>query len=407
MLTEKLLAATRIACLCWLSGVACAAEPNPAAPSGNAPLHSTVLRIHGKVEATSPNGKPRTLVEGSQIVVGETVRASADGEAVLKTLDAGMIAVRPGAEFVVEQYAATGQSTDRQTVRLVKGALRTITGWIGHIDKSRDKLVTPGATIGIRGTDHEPYVLLEERAGSTLYKPGTYDKVNRGATTLNALDADGNDLDIAAGQVGFAQSLPAKRHRALMTLLLPTLLDKIPDFYVPGRFERDVDAYSAQADRESLLLLEQARQKSEVSATSPCPAQQIASEWVAQFDAALERRDAKAILGFFAPEITARATVRTNTGKAKTVEFDRGELVDSTLRSVSSLEKYQHRRISIDAASLDAGSAATCSRLLVTSVVIEEGLLSGKAFRFESREVFTLELRGKEWMAVDMETTQL
>jgi hypothetical protein len=39
-------------------------------------------------------------------------------------------------------------------------------------------------------------------------------------------------------------------------------------------------------------------------------------------------------------------------------------------------------------------------------VVVEQGKQSGKAYRFESLEQYSLELRSGKWIAVKAETTQ-
>ena len=56
----------------------------------------------GRVAGPKQGGQVK-LKEGSLVLVGETVKAASNGEAVLKTEDAGMIAVRPGAEFFAER----------------------------------------------------------------------------------------------------------------------------------------------------------------------------------------------------------------------------------------------------------------------------------------------------------------
>ena len=87
-----------------------------------------VWRLQGDVFATGKLGTPRRLREGATVHVGEQVKASSNGEAVLKTSDAGIVAVRPNAEFVAERYAAEGKASDRQVLRLITGSLRVITG---------------------------------------------------------------------------------------------------------------------------------------------------------------------------------------------------------------------------------------------------------------------------------------
>lgn len=63
---------------------------------------------------------------------------------------------------------------------LLKGAVRSITGWIGKYNNSAYRITTPTATIGIRGTDHETTVI----ANGNGDEPGTYDSVNEGSTVL-------------------------------------------------------------------------------------------------------------------------------------------------------------------------------------------------------------------------------
>ncbi|MBK7416450.1 MAG: hypothetical protein IPJ38_16485 [Dechloromonas sp.] len=104
---------------------------------------ANVWRLRGDVFVTSKLGVPRRLREGSTVFVGEQVRAAPNSEAVLKTGDSGIVAVRPGAEFVPERFAAEGKSTDRQILRLITGSLRVITGWIGQLNRNDHRIITP------------------------------------------------------------------------------------------------------------------------------------------------------------------------------------------------------------------------------------------------------------------------
>ncbi|MGQ0622816.1 MAG: hypothetical protein ACT4QA_23410 [Panacagrimonas sp.] len=73
--------------------------------------------------ATANDAAPaRTLREGDVLHVGERIRTGSTGEAVLLTDDAGMIGVRPKAEFVTESFAAQGQATDHMALRPSKAA---------------------------------------------------------------------------------------------------------------------------------------------------------------------------------------------------------------------------------------------------------------------------------------------
>jgi hypothetical protein len=393
---------------------------------------ANVWRLRGDVFVTSKLGVPRRLREGGTVYVGEQVRAAPNGEAVLKTGDSGIVAVRPGAEFIPERFAAEGKSTDRQVLRLITGSLRVITGWIGQLNRNDHRIITPSATIGIRGTDHEPYVLPAAMA-NTSYRQGTYDKVNRGATLL---DANGGNVAIDSGKVGFARDPNAAaigsgtgtRTRALMTVLLPVLLTKVPEFYVPGSFDQELDHYSETVDAVSQKQLEnrsgvkpgpvQKATPAAVTAAAPelapepatapmvgCPPLTIGENWLGRFDRAIVRRDIKTILGLFAPEIVATATVRSGEGMA-TLEFKREEMVNSTLNSIASLKDYQQRRVSLEATLAEGETEASCKQVVVKSIAIEQGLMNGRPYRFEALEEYLLEQRNGEWLAIKAHTTQ-
>ena len=414
---------------------AAATEPATATETGK--RYATVLRVRGDVAATgSTAAAERKLREGDAVYVGERVRAAALAEAVLKTEDAGYVAIRPNTEFVAERFAAEDKPTDSLSLRLVTGSLRVISGWIARTNRSGHKVVTPTATIGIRGTDHEPYVLSAELATATSNREGTYDKVNRGGTTMEVGE---NKLDIDEGRVGFVRAAAKEtksrfKERALMTILLPVLLDKVPNFYVPGEFDTELDRYSQSADQDSLRQLEQRRKAppptpsaavpavaappaaaspvvpaaappaaaAAASAVGDCASSSIAKTWLRQLDTAIARHDAAKIIAKFAPEASVRATVRDTGGKMASVDLGREELAQSTIAAMKGLTNYKQRRVSTEG----KPAGAACDRITVRSVVIEQGRQSGKPYRFESLEEYLLELRNGKWLAIKAETTQ-
>jgi hypothetical protein len=394
-----------MASILFLAGVLAFGSPafsaeSVANPANTGRKFASVTKIRGDVIAVNGStAVERSLRSGDDVFVGERVKASASGEAVLKTEDAGYVAVRPNAEFVAENFAAEGKPSDNFAVRLVSGSLRVISGWIGKINKSEHKVVTNTATIGIRGTDHEPYVLSIEMARATGNKEGTYDKVNRGGTTL---DANGNQLDIDSGRVGFAPK--QYKQRALLTLMLPVLLEKVPEFYVPGEFDAELDQLSETADVESQKQLLKKQSSSKKPATSECVPTNVAKKWLGQLDTGIAKRDPQSILALFAPDVSMKASVRTQDGSMAGVEMTRDEFVQSTIASLKALQDYKQRRISIDAKLAEAGSV--CGPIRVKSVVIEQGKQSGKPYRFEALEEYVLEWRENTWLATKSEATQ-
>jgi hypothetical protein len=109
---------------------------------------------------------------------------------------------------------------------LVKGSFRSITGWIGKNNPARYKIITPTATAGVRGTDHEPLVIPE---GSTEGEPGTYDRVHAGSSYI---EGKTGRVDVAAGKVG---------HFAAHGRDRPRVLDQVPQFFRAPRNEKRIE----------------------------------------------------------------------------------------------------------------------------------------------------------------------
>jgi hypothetical protein len=398
-----------------------AAEPPPSADA--AKRFATVWKVRGDVAASPTEGsgsKERKLRVGDAVYVGESVRSSQQGEAVLKTEDAGVVAVRPRTEFVASRFSADDKPTDGLVVRLLSGSLRLISGWVGHTNRAGNLVQTPTATVGIRGTDHETYVLSPELALATSNKEGTYDKVNRGGTTLAVEDGS---VDIDPGKVGFVRAAKKNgiKERGLLTLLLPVLLDRVPSFFVPGEFDSELDRYSLTADQEGLRLLEQKRKgganaapvavaAANVTTTPPVDcnagATATAKTWITQFDRAIARKDAKAVVALFAANAVVHATVRTTDGNTASVDLGRDELAQSSIAALKGLKDYQQRRVTIEGKPVNAVGSSACTLVAVRSEAIEQGVQSGKPYRFESLEEYVLELQGGKWLAIKAETTQ-
>jgi hypothetical protein len=386
---------------------------------------ATVYKITGVVQASDPvSGAVRTVRQGDAVYVGEQIRSMANGEAVLRTDDAGVIAVRPNAYFVVDQFKAQGKPDDQLSVRILEGALRMITGWVGVLNKSGHKITTTSATIGIRGTDHEPYVLSPELAKQLHQSAGTYDKVNRGGTYLNAGSAQ---IEIDPGRVGFAPAPPVVRTRAMMTVLLPVLLEKVPGFFVPGAFDAELEGLAARDFSQALNAgqfvlpaagaVVSAAKSAEAqpvnaapavaepsAALGACDAQTIAQQWLSGLDASLEARDAAKFVAHFAPQADIQTHVKGLNVAVTVLKSTRTELAKSTFESLARLTQFSSRR-PVTTGKV-AGEKGACKRIEVESVVIESGVLSGGAYRLEALEKFTLELQGERWLAVRAITTQ-
>lgn len=194
-----------------------------------ATLYGHIDFVEGKVDIVDSSGVSRVPKVKGVIEEGDTIITGLDGELHALTEDQAVLAVRPNTRIRIDAYQADGNEHDKTEISLVIGALRYVTGWIGKYRSSNYRIKTSSAVIGIRGTDHESFVIDEPASGEqAIGTPGTYDKVNAGGTFLrNAV----GEVVIAPDQVGFADAA-GKR--------LPQLLDRIPDFYRPTPHERRI-----------------------------------------------------------------------------------------------------------------------------------------------------------------------
>ncbi|OIR10786.1 FecR protein [mine drainage metagenome] len=163
----------------------------------SAALFGTVDALSGSANVEDPSGTSAAVSVGLNIYEGQTIVSGPEGEVQLVTEDGGIIAVRPNTVFRVDEYKAEGDSSDRMFMSLLKGAVRSITGWVGKYNHSAYRITTPTATIGIRGTDHETTV-IDNGNGD---EPGTYDHVNEGATELKTPQGT---AEVTPGKFAFA-----------------------------------------------------------------------------------------------------------------------------------------------------------------------------------------------------------
>lgn len=163
----------------------------------SAELFGTVDALSGSANVEDPSGISAAVSVGLKIYEGQTITSGPEGEVQLVTEDGGIIAVRPNTAFRVDEYKAEGGSSDRIFMSLLKGAVRSITGWVGKYNHSAYRITTPTATIGIRGTDHETTV-IDNGNGD---EPGTYDHVNEGATELKTPQGT---AEVSPGKFAFA-----------------------------------------------------------------------------------------------------------------------------------------------------------------------------------------------------------
>jgi hypothetical protein len=212
-----------------------------------------VMSVSGNVKVVDAQGKERALIKGAEIKAGEKI-VTADGALVqIRMNDGGFMSIRPGTEMVIDRfnYDERKPAESGMLISLLRGGMRSITGLIGKANPDGYQIRSSTATVGIRGTDHEPMVIppnVPELA--KLGAPGLYDKVNEGETFIRN---QAGLLSIKRGEIGFtAANAPT---------VIPQALKVIPEFY---RVELKVDA---RDPKEAASIDTQGR-----AAAAPAPA---------------------------------------------------------------------------------------------------------------------------------------
>ena len=176
--------------------------------------------VAGAVTVVGADQKQRAPKKGEILFEGDSVVTHANGELHVELTDGGVLAVRPNTAIRITKYQANGEASDTSIFGLLKGSMRSITGWIGKTSPANYKIITPTATMGVRGTDHEPTVIPE---GATEGAPGTYDRVHAGASFI---ESKNGRVEVAQGRAGFFAAHGRDR---------PRVLDKVPTFFRPAR----------------------------------------------------------------------------------------------------------------------------------------------------------------------------
>jgi hypothetical protein len=166
--------------------------------------------VNGSVQITNSAGQTRALQKGDVVHESDTITTTKASSAQIKMRDNGLIAIRPDSKLKFDSFVFTGEQGGKEQsfFSLLRGGFRAITGLIGQKNKDNYRITTAAATIGIRGTDHETFVVVP---GSELAKAapvGTYNKVNTGETVMITEKGSINILPNQMGFVAAADQMP-------------------------------------------------------------------------------------------------------------------------------------------------------------------------------------------------------
>ncbi|MFZ6768243.1 FecR family protein [Undibacterium sp. Di26W] len=109
-----------------------------------------VTAIWGKVEI---DGK--TAVIGSAVQEGSSIKTGAEGYIYMKTIDDGLLIVRPNSEARIVTYHVDKKNPANTSIKLelLNGVARSVSGSAVKLARQNFRFNTPVAAIGVRGTD--------------------------------------------------------------------------------------------------------------------------------------------------------------------------------------------------------------------------------------------------------------
>ena len=142
-------------------------------------------------------GEQRPVTRGAEVNSGDVVRTT-NGRVQVRMADGAYISLQPNTEFGIKEYKFSGKAdgTESAFYSLLKGAMRTVTGLVGRVNRDRYQVATPTATVGIRGTGGLIQILDD---GGTLVQ---------GTSGIWFLANAAGSINVPAGVSGLAPSDP-------------------------------------------------------------------------------------------------------------------------------------------------------------------------------------------------------
>ena len=147
-----------------------------------------VANLSGPLFAVKADGSRRILSVQSTVEPGDTLVTEDKTYARVRFTDTSEVTFRPQTQFQVAAYNFDRESPEKDNVafRLIKGAMRTVTGLVGkRSTEVAYRLDTPTATMGIRGTTFGVTVCVPGTCGNLA--PGTYVNVIEGRVAVAPL----------------------------------------------------------------------------------------------------------------------------------------------------------------------------------------------------------------------------
>lgn len=157
-------------------------------------LHDAV----GSVSVAIGKDAPRPAVKNDTVASGAVIRTGNNSSAVLKFADGQVVSMQANSTLQVREYIYRPENAEGSSIvfSIFKGGMRFITGEIGQRNKQAFKLVSPNATIRIRGTEF--MIAMANKAVYSQVISGSISVANAAGTAI-----------INAGQTALTSSATA------------------------------------------------------------------------------------------------------------------------------------------------------------------------------------------------------
>ena len=178
-----------------------------------------VYVVKGNVFVTQGKN-PAHRVINNEVIVPDTLIGTGDnGAALLKFDDGQIVTMQANSALRVREYRYDAKKAENSSIifSMLKGGMRFVTGLIGQQRKQAFRLLTPNATLGIRGTE-----FMVSMAGNSMYSQVQSGKISltnaAGVTVLGAGQSAVVASSSTLASVVSASAIPAGTFSELLSI---------------------------------------------------------------------------------------------------------------------------------------------------------------------------------------------
>jgi len=224
-----------------------------------------VQYIRGAVIMQNMDGSnARLIAKNEKVQRGEVLITGAESFSIVKLNDGTSITIRQNSTFSVERFKPKEDSAASVVLRLFRGGMRAITGYISKRNPDRYKVKTDVTTLGIQGARFDVRLCQDDcEEENRIYKtahdkkidakgapPGFYVSVAEGRVNLK--NKTGMTIDLKAGQSAYVDVLGRQAKKLPKTPLFQQFdAYPLPDVHNPAVIS--LNAYTIDSEESGMV----------------------------------------------------------------------------------------------------------------------------------------------------------